>query len=132
MSNFTSSGDSIFGDKVFGDSYIVHEGIGKVEYWGSGGNITGVSKAEGQGTQESIDLQRALNHLSDAVRDLRSRLDEQDRVILDQSVQAIRDRGDQPGVLRRAFYSIAGIAAVVTDASGIVDAIRQVIGAINS
>lgn len=126
MSGSDDAGHPVFGDRVQGDSINVGQGIGKAV--GYGGTIQGVVN-----TSPTTALEDALRELAGAVESLRDRIADQDQEILDESLTVIRNGDGRPGALRRALYSIAGLAAVVSDVgTPIIEAVRQLTGAIGS
>ncbi|RLV01263.1 hypothetical protein CTZ27_12115 [Streptomyces griseocarneus] len=92
-----SGGDHVGGDYVGGDKFNVygHDNVGKVQ----------------NQYQQQQDPRDALVA---AVTALRGRVPDEDRRILDDALRVVRaGRGAEPGALRRALRSIAGVAAVV-------------------
>ncbi|MFG2791264.1 hypothetical protein [Streptomyces sp. NPDC048419] len=80
-----------------------------VMQWGD--HNIGIVKSEG-----AISPQAALEQLVGAALQLRERVSASECAVIDSSVEALRAGGDQdPGRLRRALASIAGVAALVGD-----------------
>ncbi|MFF3967178.1 hypothetical protein ACFYZI_37200 [Streptomyces griseorubiginosus] len=99
--------DANGGDVQIGDVVNIHGGSGHI----------GIVKNHNQNLNNGpVHQQVEFQDLIRAVESLRGRVSADDREVLDGALDAI-GTGEpvQPGVLRRALTSIAGVAAVVGD-----------------
>lgn len=78
------------------------------------------------------DVQASLQQLATAVRAIRSQLGDVDRAEVDTSLDTVRRHDSvEPGSVRRALASIAGVATVVGQVGApVIVAVRQVMAAL--
>ncbi|MFE6841144.1 hypothetical protein [Streptomyces sp. NPDC057686] len=82
------------------------------------------------GTQNNApqDPQAALQELIDLVQVLRGRVREDDRAVLDESLDALTEEDVERGALRRALGSISGVAQLVGEVGlPVAEAVRRVL-----